>query len=112
MVSRRCRACRKPRKKTHRYCPHCGTDSRDVSPLGPGDQVQNIEEPILPMTEFDVCPWYPLPDCQGKPEQVHIVFRVAPDLPQMSIRLKSRRACDEVIDALEKWRTACWGPRV
>ena len=49
--------------------------------------------------------WCPTPDGSGKPEAVALVFNVR-EFGDLVMRLKSRRACNEIIDALTAHRDA------
>jgi hypothetical protein len=50
--------------------------------------------------EISVNEWHPLPDGQGKPEQVHLMIEVDGFPHPLVIRYKSRRPVDELIVAL------------
>lgn len=53
--------------------------------------------------------WHPLPDGQGKPEQVHLWIELE-DFPHpLVLRFHSPRAVDELIVALMTHRKGVWG---
>jgi hypothetical protein len=62
---------------------------------------------------YDVIEWIPGPDVEQKPTAVCVVLPA--DLPrvgkvELMIRMKSRRAVDEMIAALQKHRDGVWPP--
>jgi hypothetical protein len=77
----------------------------------------NIDE-LPPMLECDGCDvysWTPERDGKGRPQQVHMVFPVTMSSPDseplrfcVAMRLKSRRAVDEIIAALVRHRDDVW----
>lgn len=66
-------------------------DTRNLSEL----EIREIEE--IQINEF-----HPLPEGQGDPTQVHLAMKLkdAPANLLLILRLKSRRACVELIEAL------------
>jgi len=52
-----------------------------------------------------VAEWCSTPNGSGRPEAVALVFNIR-ELGDIVMRLKSRRACDELIDALIEHRDA------
>ena len=62
-----------------------------------------------PMVEgFTVGEWCPTPDGSGPPQAVAIAFNVR-ELGDVVLRLKSKRAVDEMIASLAKSRDAVFG---
>jgi hypothetical protein len=57
---------------------------------------------------FSVCEWCPTPDGSGAPEAVAVVFNMR-SVGDVVLRLRSRRAVDEMIAALEKHRDVVFG---
>ena len=52
--------------------------------------------------------WHPLPDGQGKPEQVHLWIELDGFPPPLVLRFHSPRAVDELIVALMTHRKSVW----
>ena len=78
----------------------------DVLPLSP-------EHRLVPADGYSVCQWSPDPTGKDGPTQVHVtvplVLEVGGDpLLHMVIRMKSRRAIQEMIDVLAEHRDAVW----
>ncbi|HEV3312432.1 MAG TPA: hypothetical protein VG815_18120 [Chloroflexota bacterium] len=61
---------------------------------------------FLPIEDYHVGSWGPLPDGKGPSTQVHFTIRVE-GLPFV-IRLKSADACDTLIAALQRHRYDVW----
>jgi len=57
--------------------------------------------------EYSVYSWCPTPDGTGPATQVHLHFHT--DLGKIAVRLKSARACDELIKVLQEHREDVWG---
>ena len=57
---------------------------------------------------YEICSWRPGPPNSGPPEQVHLLFQVAPGA-KMVLRLKSKRALDELVGLLLQYRNDVWG---
>lgn len=68
----------------------------------------DLPHALLAVDVFQVVEWNPNADGSGEPQQVHILFPV-PELDvQFVIRLKSRRAADELIAALNVHADGVW----
>ena len=64
---------------------------------------------VLPVEALRVCSWCPTPDASGPATQVHLVVDLGvPGITAFAVRLKSRRAVDELIAALEVNREHVW----
>ena len=65
---------------------------------------------VMPSLGYDVIEWQPSPDGTGKPTAVCVVmpFKVGGAEGSMMLRLKSRRAVDELIATLERHRDGVW----
>lgn len=59
---------------------------------------------IFEIEEVQINEFHPEPDGKGKPTQVHLCMKLknAPDNMLLVLRLMSRRACVELIEALTK----------
>ena len=71
----------------------------------PPGRVQLIGPAVQGLT---VCSWCPSPDGSGDPVAVALVFNIV-EIGDIVMRLKSRRAVDDVIDALQKHKTDVFG---
>jgi hypothetical protein len=60
--------------------------------------------------EISIGNYYPLPNCQGKPTQVHVMIWMKNDEIPLTLRLKSARAVDELIAGLARHRSEVFGP--
>lgn len=74
---------------------------------------QNLKgQRVFPLEEYSVAEWCEQENGEGKPSQVHIVLPMPVPLREVleafSIRLKSRRAIQELIDVLSKHRDSVW----
>ena len=58
---------------------------------------------IYEIEELQVNEYHPLPDGMGPPTEVHLALKMkhAPDNMLLIMRLKSRRACDELMAAIK-----------
>lgn len=63
---------------------------------------------VIAVDEIDVIEWCPGEDGLH-PEQVHILFRLPELEVTFQIRLKSRRAVDTLVAALNKHAKGVWG---
>lgn len=78
------------------------------------DTPRNVEDMgvLMEIDSVGVAEWHPLPDGQGLPTQVHVMVTMKDDrVPPFVLRLKSARACDELINALLFHRQRVFGPR-
>ncbi len=56
----------------------------------------------------EIAEYHPLPDGQGSPTQVHVIMTITElDYP-MTLRIKSREACEQIIHALMTHSKAVW----
>ena len=62
---------------------------------------------IIPVDEMRVIEWMPQEDGQGTATQVHILMPIGKD-GYIALRLKSRRAADELIQVLQKHTDGVW----
>jgi hypothetical protein len=69
---------------------------------------ENIDEPRIVVECYHVGSWCPERDGKGPATQVHITFHLAGDIPPMAIRLKSKLAADQMIEALIRHRNDVW----
>jgi len=63
------------------------------------------------LESYKVASWCPTPDGTGPAEQVHLVLNVKWMDAPFILRLKSRRATDELIAALQRHRDDVWGEK-
>lgn len=63
---------------------------------------------FLEIEQYHVGSWSPLPDGQGPATQVHFMLRLRGIDTPLVMRLKSARAADELIAALERHRFDVW----
>lgn len=71
---------------------------------------QNLKDLALKeIEEIEVCEWHPDENGQGKPTQVHILYKVAGSPVRLLLRLKSARAVDDLVAALLSHRFNVWG---
>lgn len=81
-------------------------------PLRNNDDQRPVNLPDMYLIEvdgIDVAEWHPLPDGNGKAEQVHVYLHFKdPKMPTFVLRLKSARAVDELITALITHRNGVW----
>lgn len=68
----------------------------------------DLPHALLPIDVFQVVEWNPNADGAGRATQVHILFPVPSLDVQFVIRLKSRRAVDELIAALQVHAAGVW----
>jgi hypothetical protein len=66
---------------------------------------------FLPIEEYEVVEWGPLPDGKGPSTQVHFVLRIQGSEIPLVMRLKSAEACDTLIAALQRHRNGVWPER-
>lgn len=66
---------------------------------------------LFELQEYHVAEWVPGDDGVGKPEAVMLRFMLggAADGVEFMIRLKSRRAVNELIQLLAQYRDRVWG---
>ena len=65
---------------------------------------------VVPIDGYSVCEWSPDADHACGPTQVHVVIPLEEIIPgaSLSLRLKSRRAVNELIAVLKNHRNAVW----
>lgn len=63
---------------------------------------------LFELDGYEVAEWTPLPDGKGKPQQVHFVLRCGPAM--FTLRMKSSRAVNELIETLATHRDGVWPP--
>jgi hypothetical protein len=64
-----------------------------------GDFPRNVDARTKPIESYEIAQWHPLPDGKGKPTAVCFILNVKGEPPK-AMRMKSRRAVDELIEAL------------
>lgn len=64
---------------------------------------------MLPVESTTVSSWTPLLDGAGRSTEVHVVFKLRDADAVVVTRLKSARAVNELIAALETHRNDVWG---
>lgn len=66
---------------------------------------------LLPCEGWDIIEWHPLPNGEGTATQVHIVITPGGPLDEFKfiMRLKSKAACDAMIETLQRHRDSVWG---
>lgn len=82
-------------------CPCCGWNTLKAYKKVQDFRDKNLSD-INPMAvdQIVVLQWHRDKDGKGKPEQVHLLIPVN-GLPPMIVRLKSRRICEKLIEALK-----------
>ena len=70
------------------------------------------DEKIVESGGYSVCEWSPDEDHACGPTQVHVLLPIDGIMEgaAIALRLKSRRAIQEMIDTLEKHRDSVWPP--
>ena len=63
---------------------------------------------FLEIESISVNEWHPLPDGQGRPEQVHLWITLRGVTEPLVVRFKSRRPADELIVALMTHARNVW----
>ena len=76
-------------------------------------ETKNMTEyEIIELDGMAIREFHPMPDGQGLPTQVHLTFHPRGfEEMIMVVRLKSKRATQELIDALETHRDSVWPPK-
>ncbi len=75
---------------------------------GPDEAVNLTGMGYFEVESMEIAEFHPLPDGQGPPTQVHIIMMITElDYP-LTMRIKSRRACEEIIFALMTHSKAVW----
>ncbi len=67
---------------------------------------------LLPCEGWEIVEWHPLPNGEGAPTQVHIVITPGEgplDEFKFIMRLKSKAACDAMIETLQRHRDSVFG---
>lgn len=66
---------------------------------------------LVPCEIWRVVEWHPLPNAEGSATQVHIIITPGGPLEefQFIMRLKSKAACDAMIETLQRHRDNVWG---
>jgi hypothetical protein len=70
--------------------------------------VNTVGMKYFEVENIGVFEWHSLPDGQGKPEQVHLQFKVAGIPYPFVMRFKSRKPVDELIMALITHANGVW----
>lgn len=68
------------------------------------------DHPIVEAGSYSLVEWGPDPEGKEPATQVHLLLSLESVMPgaAMVLRLKSRRACQELIDILTKQRDSVW----
>lgn len=75
---------------------------------GPDETVNLTGLGYYEVESIEITEFHPLPDGQGAPTQVHVVITLTElDYP-LTLRIKSRRVCEEIIHALMTHSKAVW----
>lgn len=70
---------------------------------------RNVEDlRVIPVDNYRVAEWTPERDGQDTPTQVHLVLELKDAPFNLALRLKSRDACDTLIEALTRHRLSVW----
>jgi hypothetical protein len=67
---------------------------------------------LLACEGWEIVEWHPLPNCEGAATQVHIIITPGTgplDEFKFIMRLKSKAACDAMIETLQRHRDSVWG---
>lgn len=74
------------------------------------DATDHSYREVLPSLGYDVIEWQPSADGTGQPTAVCLVlpFKIGESVGRLMLRLKSRRAVDELIATLERHRDGVW----
>jgi hypothetical protein len=77
------------------------------------DVTNAADHMYLPCDGFTVSEWHPLPNGEGKPTMVCIIIKPADELGlpdcRFVLRMKSKEACQAMIDVLADHRNNVWG---
>ena len=75
------------------------------------ENVRNVKDmAIIPVEEYEVAEWHPLPNGQGDPTQVHLLIRIRGVPSPLGMRMKTREAVDQLIEALSYHRDRVFPP--
>ena len=71
------------------------------------DKINNLADgKYYDSPELKVVEWHPLPNGEGNPTQVHLVFKLGTG--HVILRLKSKVACESLIMALQQHSASVW----
>lgn len=87
--------------------PRPGVEYRDT----PRNLVDD-DRSVVPMDGIEVSEWTPLLNGEGQPTQVHLTISPGEgplDIFRFVVRLKSKDACDRLIEALQRHRDNVFG---
>jgi hypothetical protein len=79
-----------------------------MSDREPNDAVNLTGMGYYEIESVEVAEFHPLPNGQGSPTQVHVIMTITElDYP-LTMRIKSRQACEQLIHALMTHSKAVW----
>lgn len=68
----------------------------------------NLNGIVMPVRGYHVGEWTPERDGKGKTTQVHLLLEIGHEGPPIVLRLKSRKACETLISALQTHMDGVW----
>jgi hypothetical protein len=107
MSGRKAKAARRQPESTKEGTTHPAFEYNEHEPINYAEDARTM----LPCEQWDIIEWHPLPDGQGRPTQVHILITPGGPLDEFRfiMRLKSKAACDGMIETLRRHRNSVWG---
>ena len=79
-----------------------------MSNRGPDEAVNLTGMGYYEVESMEISEFHPLPDGRGRPTQVHVTITLAElDYP-ITMRIKSKAACEQIIFALMEHSKAVW----
>lgn len=77
-----------------------------------GDQINDLAGVALKeISEISLANYYPRPNCEGAPTQVHMLIWLKGNEIPLTMRMKSGRVLDELIAGLQKHRKEVFGDK-
>ena len=73
------------------------------------EEIQNLAgKAVFEIIEWGVFEWHPLPNGQGDPTQVHFKLVIDDQLPPFIMRIKSRKAAEQLMEAIRRHADNVW----
>ena len=67
--------------------------------------------PDMALVGYDVLSWSSDPVPDRTPPEAVVLMLIIDEVPTVGLRMKSRRAVDQLIDSLERHKVDVWGAR-
>lgn len=95
------------KRKLPRQVGHPAFETREHDPVNYAAD----ERTLIPCEGWEVVEWHPLPNAEGTATQVHIIITPGGPLDEFKfiMRMKSKAACDAMIETLQRHRDNVWG---